>query len=66
MENLWHLEEEGWEFRRDGIVLGWGQVGIKRVGYSELDVMEQGTGGECLTIAARKGTGILAVSLDGA
>lgn len=31
--------------------------------WGKLDVMEQGTGGQCLTIAAQKGTGILAVSL---
>ena len=37
----------------------YGQIGIKEVEESKLDVVE----GECLTMAEQKGTGVLAVSL---
>lgn len=56
MENLLHLEKEERELRVDGVVLGWGQDGIKGVGQHKLDVVEQETGEECLTVAAQKGT----------
>lgn len=36
--------------------IGWGQDGIKGVGQHQLDVVEQETGEECLTVAAQKGT----------